>query len=147
MYLSNHKIKIIDFKTSTRGSKQKEKGDEVKNSQLLLYKKFFAEQFKFPVDNIDVEYVILKRKINEESEYPDRRIQIHKPTAGKIKLNQATSKFNTFIELAFSQDGTYNQHIQEALPSKWNCSYCVFKNRKNLCQYSYLDHTIEKTKS
>jgi hypothetical protein len=126
-------VKIIDIKTSTRGWKQKEKGDEVKNSQLILYKKFFAQQFDYPTDNIDIEYFILKRKINVESEYPDRRIQTHKPTSGKIKINQATSKLNTFIELAFSKDGTYNKHKQEVKPSEWNCRYCVFKDRKDLC--------------
>ncbi len=57
----------------------------------------------------------------EESEYPDRRIQTHKPTSGKIKINQATNKLNTFIELAFSKESTYNQHQQEAKPFKWNC--------------------------
>ncbi len=129
-------IKIIDIKTSTRGWKQKEKGDEVKNSQLILYKKFFAQQFDYPIENIDIEYFILKRKINEESEYPDRRIQTHKPTSGKIKINQATNKLNTFIELAFSKESTYNQHQQEAKPSKWNCQYCVFKDRKDLCSFN-----------
>ena len=138
-------IKIIDIKTSTRGWKQKEKGDEVKNSQLILYKKFFAEQFDYPIENIDREYFILKRKINEESEYPDRRIQTHKPTSGKIKINQATNKLNMFVELAFSKEGTYNQHKQEAKPSKWNCQYCVFKDRKDLCQYNYLNNNSLKS--
>ena len=129
-------VKIIDIKTSTRGWKQKEKGDEVKNSQLILYKKFFAQQFDYPIENIDIEYFILKRKINEESEYPDRRIQTHKPTSGKIKINQATNKLNTFIELAFSKESTYNEYQQEARPSKWNCQYCVFKDRKDLCSFN-----------
>ena len=147
LYNENTKnIKIIDIKTSTRGWKQKEKGDEVKNSQLILYKKFFAEQFDYPIENIDIEYFILKRKINEESEYPDRRIQTHRPVSGKIKINQATNKLNTFIELAFSKEGYYNQSQQEAKPSKWNCQFCVFKNNKNLCQYNYSDPTTEKTK-
>lgn len=136
-------VKIIDIKTSTRGWKQKEKGDEVKNSQLILYKKFFAEQFDYPIENIDVEYFILKRKINEESEYPDRRIQTHKPTSGKIKINQATNRLNTFIELAFSKNGTYNPQTQEAKPSKWNCQYCVFNTKDNLCQYKYSNQNIE----
>jgi len=144
---ANNKVKIIDIKTSTRGWKDKEKSDEIKNMQLILYKKFFSEQFNFPVDNIDIEYFIVKRKINEESEYPDRRIQIHKPASGKIKIGQAEKKINSFIELAFSKTGTYNTDKQPANPSKWNCSYCVFKNRKDLCQYSYLDHITEKTKS
>jgi len=144
---ANNKIKIIDIKTSTRGWKDKEKKDEIKNMQLILYKKFFSEQFNFPVEDIDIEYFIVKRKIKEDSEFPDKRIQIHRPASGKIKIGQANQKINSFIELAFSKTGTYNTNEQPANPSKWNCTYCVFKNNKDLCQYSYSDPIIEKTKS
>ena len=87
-------IKIIDIKTSTRGWKDKEKSDEVKNMQLILYKKFFAEQHNFPVDNINIEYFIVKRKVYEDGEYPEKRIQTHTPTSGKVKINKATKALN-----------------------------------------------------
>lgn len=126
-------IKIIDIKTSTRGWKDKEKSDEVKNMQLILYKKFFAEQYNFPVDNIDIEYFIVKRKIYEDGDYPEKRIQIHVPTSGKIKLNKSTKALNEFIERAFTKDGSYNQGPQLKNPSKWNCNFCPFKDNKELC--------------
>jgi len=126
-------IKIIDIKTSTRGWKDKEKSDEVKNMQLILYKKFFAEQYGFPVDNIEIEYFIVKRKIYEDGEYPEKRIQTHVPTSGKVKLNKATKALNEFIERAFTKDGSYNMGPQLKNPSKWNCQFCPFNENKELC--------------
>ena len=126
-------IKIIDIKTSTRGWKDKEKADEVKNMQLILYKQFFSQQYNFPVDNIDIEYFIVKRKIYEDGEYPEKRIQTHVPTSGKIKLNKATKALNEFIERAFQKDGSYNMGPQLKNPSKWNCQFCPFNNDNNLC--------------
>jgi hypothetical protein len=46
-------FKILDIKTSTRGWGDKEKKDEIKQYQLILYKKFFAQQFNVPIDNIE----------------------------------------------------------------------------------------------
>lgn len=126
-------IKIIDIKTSTRGWKDKEKSDEVKNMQLILYKKFFAEQYNFPVDNIEIEYFIVKRKIYEDGEYPEKRIQLHVPTSGKVKVNKATKALNEFIERAFTKDGSYNMGPQLKNPSKWNCQFCPFNDNEELC--------------
>ena len=126
-------IKIIDIKTSTRGWKDKEKSDEVKNMQLILYKKFFSEQYNFPIENIEIEYFIVKRKIYEEGDYPSKRIQIHIPTSGKVKINKATKSLNEFIERAFLKDGSYNMGPQMKNPSKWNCQFCPFNDNITLC--------------
>jgi len=133
-----NKIKIIDIKTSTRGWKDKEKTDEVKNMQLILYKKFFSDQFNFPVDNIDIEYFIVKRKLHGNPDYPDPRVQLHVPASGKIKLGRAISKLNEFITLAFQKDNSYTERELLANPSKFNCTYCPFKNQKSLCNSSIL---------
>jgi hypothetical protein len=131
-----NKVKIIDIKTSTRGWKDKEKTDEVKNMQLILYKRFFAEQYGFPVDNIDIEYFIVKRKLHGNPDFPDPRVQIHTPASGKIKLNKAIKSINEFIEMAFNKDGSYNEgpHLKVASP---NCKYCQFNNT-NLCDKNRL---------
>jgi hypothetical protein len=42
-----NRFKIIDIKTSTKGWDDKTKKDETKQMQLILYKKFFSQQFKF----------------------------------------------------------------------------------------------------
>ena len=54
------KYRIIDFKTSTKGWSKYQKSDPVKNSQILLYKKFYAELIGISEDMIDVEFIILK---------------------------------------------------------------------------------------
>ena len=135
-------IKIIDIKTSTRGWKDKEKSDEVKNMQLILYKKFFAEQYNFPVDNINIEYFIVKRKIYEDGDYPEKRIQTHVPTSGKVKLNKATKALNEFIERAFQKDGSYNPGPQLKNPSKWNCQFCPFNDNKELCDKNIREYNM-----
>lgn len=133
-----NKIKIIDIKTSTRGWHDKEKNDEIKNMQLILYKKFFSEQFHFPIENIDIEYFIVKRKLHNNPDFPNPRVQIHKPASGKIKIGRAISKFNEFILEVFNKDASYNNKELNTNPSKFNCNYCPFKNNKELCNHAIL---------
>jgi hypothetical protein len=126
-------IKIIDIKTSTRGWKDKDKADEIKNLQLVMYKKFLSEQYGFPIDNIQIEYFIVKRKIYEDGEYPEKRIQIHIPASGRNKLNKANTLLNEFIERAFTREGSYNMGKQLKNPSAWNCRFCPFNDQPELC--------------
>lgn len=120
-------FKIIDFKTSTRGWNDKAKKDESKQFQLILYKNFFSKQFDIPEDNIEVEFFILKRKIWEESDYPQSRIQEYAPPSGKIKMKKALTALNEFIEHSFNMDGTYKDNTYPIKPND-NCKYCPFNN-------------------
>jgi len=127
------KFIIYDIKTSTRGWGDREKKDELKQLQILVYKNYFSEQFGVPKENIDVEFFIVKRKIWEESEFPQKRIQIFSPANGKTKTNKAVTLVTQFIEETFNFDGTYKQTDYQAKPDKYNCTYCPFKNKKELC--------------
>ena len=126
-------IKILDIKTSTRGWSDKEKKDDVKMSQLILYKKFFAEQYNFPIDNIEVEYFITRRKVYEEGDFPQKRIQEHKPAAGKVKINKASQLLEGFLNEIFNSDGSFKMHELEKRPSKENCRFCPYSNNPDLC--------------
>jgi hypothetical protein len=128
-----NKIKILDIKTSTKGWSDKEKKDEVKQFQLILYKKFFAQQFNVPVDDIEIEFFIVKRKIWENSDFPIPRIQEFKPASGKVKLNKAYNAINEFIGEVFNADGSHNSRNHLPQPSAHNCRFCPFKNNKELC--------------
>ena len=125
-------FRIYDFKTSTRGWNENTKKDERKQFQLLFYKKYFGEQYNIPEDNIDVEFIILKRKIWEESEYPQSRIQEFAPPSGKIKMKKALTAINNFINECFNIDGTYKDTSHLSTPSK-NCQWCPFNEKKDLC--------------
>ena len=63
-----NKIYIYDIKTSTRGWSEREKKDDTKLSQILLYKEYFGRQFGYDTDRIEVEFFILKRKITRKSQ-------------------------------------------------------------------------------
>lgn len=128
---------IYDIKTSTRGWGDKEKKDEIKQFQILLYKTYFSELFGVPVDNIDVKFFILKRKIWEESEFPQKRIQEFTPANGKTKIKKAKTALNTFIENVFNLDGSFKDTDHSATPSKHACAYCPFNKRKDLCESAF----------
>ena len=130
-----HLFKIIDIKTSTRGWNDKVKKDEDKQFQLILYKKFFAEQFNIPIENIDIEFFIVKRKVYDHPDYIIPRIQTFTPASGKVKLNKANKALNEFIEATFDRDG-FKDKPHTPTPSKWNCTFCPFKDSPELCGVS-----------
>jgi hypothetical protein len=130
---------IYDIKTSTRGWSDREKKDELKQFQILLYKTYFSEQFGVSTDNIDVKFFIVKRKIWEESEFPQKRIQEFTPANGKTKMNKAKDALNSFIENVFDIDGSYKSTDYQPNPSKSSCMFCPYKEKKDLCSSAILD--------
>ena len=128
----SYTFKIIDIKTSTRGWNNKVKKDEEKQFQLILYKKYFSEQFGIPEKDIDIEFLITRRKVYVDGEYPQKRIQEFRPASGRNKLAKATRVLNEFIEAVFNKKG-YKDKNYGPQPSKWNCSFCPFKENQKLC--------------
>jgi hypothetical protein len=140
LYNQNSKeITIIDIKTSYMGWGVKNKKDQVKTSQLILYKKFLSEQHNIPIDNINIQYFIVKRKIWEESTYPQSRIQIFEPPSGKVKQNKLSKDLNDFINHCFTLDGKPNKdQTYLKTPSKDSCAYCPFSNNFEICDKNKL---------
>ena len=129
---SDDKIYIKDFKTSTRGWKDKDKKDETKLSQILLYKEYFSKLFNWDIDKIEVEFFILKRKIYEDSEFPQKRIQQFAPPSGTGKRNKAINSFKEFIEDCFEKNGEYQaKEFEKKLGP--HCRWCQFRDNKELC--------------
>src|SRR5210317_33620 len=124
---------IIDIKTSTRGWTDYDKKSDAKIAQILLYKEFFAKQFNVDVDQINVEYFILRRKINEDAEFVARRVQEWRPASGKVKRGKAVKLLNEFVDNAF-KDGGYNLEGDfTPTPSQSACRFCPYKDDKSLC--------------
>ena len=120
------KYKIIDFKTSTSGWSKYQKKDPTKNAQILLYKKFYSEMLGVSMDMIDVEFIILKRKVSDKTDYVIPRISRHVPANGKPSINKAWNEFNTFVDNVFNADGTYRTDVEfPKKPSKL-CGWCEF---------------------
>jgi len=132
-------IRIIDFKTSTKGWNAAAKADKLKASQLVLYKSYFSKQYGYHEDKIDIEYIILKRKLIEGFAYPQKRTQVFAPASGKPTRKRLQQEIARFVETSFHPDGTYN--IESTYPAiggtKFNnCKYCEFKDREDLCPKS-----------
>ena len=126
------KYKIIDIKTSTMGWNKWAKADKTKTDQLLLYKQFYGKQNDIPLDKIDVEYFIVKRKLYDKVDWPQRRVQTFTPANGTPSINKVTNNIQSFIDECFV-DGKYNQeHIYRKEASKKNCRFCEF-NQTEYC--------------
>ena len=131
------KYKIIDIKTSTMGWNKWAKADKNKTDQLLLYKQFYGAQNDIALDKIDVEYFIVKRKLYEKVDFPQRRVQTFTPANGKPSINKVINNLNKFINESFI-DGEYNtEHIYIKNPSKKNCRFCEF-NQTEYCDAGVL---------
>lgn len=122
------RYKVIDLKTSTRGWNDYQKKE--KSSQIIFYKEMFARQFNVDVDMIDVEYMILRRKVPKDPEYPVRRIQEFKPASGKIKRGKLIKEMNQFLDEAFDNNG---KHIDKEYMKSFGsaCRWCPFKGTEH----------------
>lgn len=133
--ISANKIIIKDFKTSKEGWKDYQKKDELKADQIRLYKRYFSEQFGVPQDDIEVEFVILKRKIWEDSPYPVSRVQSFVPTHGTGKVNEAVRGLHGFLHDAFDWDGKviHKKYLKSPGNNNNHCRFCPYKDNKELC--------------
>ena len=127
------KVYIYDIKTSTRGWSDREKKDDSKIAQILLYKEYFSKQFGFDVEKIEVEYFIVKRKIWEQSEYPTPRTQSFKPASGKNKRKQAVENFQSFIKDCFDESGKPQLKLYLKNVGESSCRWCPYKDSPELC--------------
>jgi hypothetical protein len=124
---------IFDIKTSTRGWNATTKADEGKQNQLILYKEYYSKMYNVPVDNIDIDFVIVKRKLYEESQYPQKRGQRFTPPSGPIKRKKARQGLEEFIKEIFNTDGTYQEKPYKKTPSQNACIFCPFADKPEYC--------------
>ena len=132
--IAENAIIIIDLKTSTMGWNQYQKADRLKNSQILLYKKYYSELFDIPLTKIRVEFQIMRRKLPEDSPYPVPRISKHIPPNGSPSVNKVYDEFMSFIDIVFDDEGNFRDIPYPKVPgnAKKNCKWCEFSAR-GLC--------------
>lgn len=128
-------IHIYDIKTSYRGWGDNDKKNVTKTSQLVLYKHYFAKQYGYDVEKIHIKYFIVKRKILQESLFPQKRVQEFVPSSGTITRKKLLQSIDNFVLKCFNNDGTYNTSIE--YPATTNggksCKYCEFKTKYDIC--------------
>jgi len=123
---------IFDFKTSYKGWGDKEKKNQTKLQQLLLYKKFYSELYGVDIEQISVEFIVLKRKVWDNADFVIPRTQTVLPASGKTKMKQAENDFQQFLDECFTKDGGFIFDKEYPMNiSKESCTWCQFNG--NLC--------------
>ena len=125
---------IMDIKTSTSGWNKFAKNDDKRKSQILLYKEFFSRQFSIPIEKINVEYFIVKRKVPVEAEFASmqKRVQEFRPSDGPRKMKQAVNLMENFVHKAVDMKGNYIDKDYPTSPSRDACRFCAIKEMR-LC--------------
>lgn len=122
---------IYDIKTSTRGWSDYEKKDQAKLNQILLYKRYFSVLRGIPEDKIDVQFFIVRRKLNENLDFVPKRVQEFVPAHGVKKVKSAFEDLQSFVKDGFTLDGEYQEKVYPK--DTGSCKYCPFINRLDLC--------------
>lgn len=125
------KYTIYDIKTSTRGWSDYEKRDQVKVNQILLYKKFYSNLKGIPEDKIDVQFFIVRRKINENLEFVPKRVQEFIPANGSKKIKDAFEDIQNFVIEAFTPEGNYIE--KQYRKNIDRCKFCPYLEKPDLC--------------
>jgi len=132
------RYKIIDIKTSKSGWNKWQKKDKSKTDQVLLYKYYFSKLYDIDIQDVDVEFFIVRRKIETDYDFPLKRIQEFKPADGSISINKFVRNFEKFITNSFTTEG-YNKEAEYPAvcgEKGWNCTFCPFNEKENLCPKS-----------
>ena len=117
-------MKIIDIKTATFGWNRYQKADKGRTNQLLVYKEFFSKQENIPIEDIDILFLILKRKLFEKSDYPQKRLQTFAPASGKPSMNKILKTLDAFINECFDENGEKINNGYVKCKKEKNCKSC-----------------------
>lgn len=140
-YKNSNNIKIWDYKTSTRGWNDYKKKDKLTSLQLVLYKYFILKELELDIKEyekfVDVEYFIVKRKLIDDSEFMQKRVQIFKPSNGIVSLNRAKNYLDLFLKKAFKENSS-EYKLDETFPAisglnNNNCRFCPLLDNEELC--------------
>lgn len=123
---------ILDIKTSKNGWKQGgyEMKSELKMDQVLLYKKYFSKFYNLDPKNVEVKFLIVKRKVPDHYDWPIPRHTIHIPAQGSGKINLATANVEDFVKKCFTPEGTFLETTHRKTPSKSACRFCPFAGKE-----------------
>ena len=114
------KYKIIDLKTSTDGWDKWKKREKKRTDQLVAYKSFYAKQLGIDPDQIDIEYLIMKREVDEY----EPRFQTFSPPSGEEERGRVQTKIQEFLDECFTEEGEYKDKEHEADPDRFKCAFC-----------------------
>lgn len=117
---------VWDVKTSTRGWSDYQKKDQKKLDQVLLYKHFLSKHYNVPPESIEVKFLIVKRKVPENLEWPIPRHTMLIPAQGSSKVKLAVNGLQSFVNEALNPDGSFKETQFKKTPSQSACRFCPY---------------------
>lgn len=133
------KYKIIDLKTSKDGWDKWKKKEKKRTDQLLVYKKYYAEELGIDPSMIDIEYLILKRNKGDFG-----RFQKFAPPSGHKALSRVEEEIEDFLDSCYTEDGGHVEGELDKDPDKFKCAFCPFSQQHGdmpLCDHNdFLDY-------
>jgi len=123
-------VTLIDLKTSYMGWKDKKKKDIKTRMQLLLYKYFYSYKHNIPINMINTEFMILKRKVyDDKCEWTIPRMQIFVPPSSGQTIQKYLKICESTINGIFTEDGKYieDESNYKKQKSDDNCKWCPYK--------------------
>ena len=153
-FKNQNDLLLWDYKTSTRGWGPWQKKDKIATLQMVLYKYFILKELGLDIRKnekfIKPQYFIVRRKLIDDSEFLQKRVQIFEPSNGIVTLNKAKKYLDHFVHTAFKEDSKeYNlEYNYPAITgvSQNNCKFCKLKDNDNLCP-KHLRKTAEIIKT
>ena len=73
---------------------------------------------------IDIEYLILKRRLYENIQYPQKRIQTFSPASGKPSVNKVMARLQEFIDECYDDEGNILANEYEKCAKHKKCILC-----------------------
>ena len=123
-YENKTKIKNFVFKLKERF------GDDV---EVISGGQKYGAEKNIPLDKIDIEYFIVKRKLYEKVDFPQRRVQTFIPANGTPSINKVTSELKSFIDECFIEGKHNKLYNYKKIATKKNCRWCEFRDKPDLC--------------
>ena len=92
---------------------------------------FIEHHIDIPEDKVDVQFFIVRRRINENLEYAPKRVQEFVPAHGTKKVNDAFEDIQNFVRDVFTLEGEYQEKKYPKNPDK--CKFCPYTDKPDLC--------------
>ena len=106
---------------------------KINNFNLYYIKNSLQNNLESQKKILILSSLLQEEKYTEDGDYPQKRFQMYSPPSGKIKIGRATKAINEFINECFNGNEYSQQKKWNPNPSKWNCTFCAFKEDKKLC--------------
>jgi hypothetical protein len=112
----DNKIHILDLKTTSWGWDAEKKNDKKVLYQLIYYKNYYAKKYNIPLQNIECEFVLLKRTAKKDP------IEIFKITSGKKRIENA---------IEYLKGAVVNIERGNFPKNKLSCENCLFRHTEH----------------